>query len=477
MKKISNFLLLLLIFPIVAFSQEVSPVKNVIVMIPDGTSLSVYSAARWFKHYNGLGEGLNVDPYISGTVTTFSSNAPIGDSAPTGSTYASGVLQQTGNVSIHPEVSDNDIFPVDGNRTYQPAATILEASKLLKNKAVGLVVTCEFPHATPADFSAHYYNRGNYNAIAPQIAYQNLDVLFGGGNSILTDDIKQHFNNKGITLIQDDKDALLNYDGDGKVWALFGEKALPYNIDRNPDRVPSIAEMTTKALEILSEKENGFFLMVEGSQVDWAAHANDAATMINEYLAFDEAVGKVIEFAKKDGNTAVVILADHGNSGFSIGSRECPGYDKLSIQAFLFPLANLIKFSLPDLPTYNIFEWLSVVFIAVFFIINIIFSAKEYARDKVITLNLMQFMIYLIIILLLLQIVYWKETLFFMLLSVSMLSLICSYFYSRTTSKTHIYIAYSMILILLLFYLSHIFPDTFLIAQNLKTISTFQLFI
>lgn len=147
------------------------------------------------------------------------------------------------------------------------------------------------------------------------------------------------------------------------------------------------------------------------------------------------------------------------------------------IQAFLFPLANLIKFSIPDLPTYNIFEWLSVVFIAVFYIINIIFSAKEYARDKVITLNLMQFMIYLIIILLLLQIVYWKETLFFILLSVSMLSLICSYFYSRTTSKTHIYIAYSMILILLLFYLSHIFPDTFLIAQNLKTISTFQLFI
>lgn len=344
MKKISNFLLLLLIFPIVAFSQEVSPVKNVIVMIPDGTSLSVYSAARWFKHYNGLGEGLNVDPYISGTVTTFSSNAPIGDSAPTGSTYASGVLQQTGNVSIHPEVSDNDIFPVDGNRTYQPAATILEASKLLKNKAVGLVVTCEFPHATPADFSAHYYNRGNYNAIAPQIAYQNLDVLFGGGNSILTDDIKQHFNNKGITLIQDDKDALLNYDGDGKVWALFGEKALPYNIDRNPDRVPSIAEMTTKALEILSEKENGFFLMVEGSQVDWAAHANDAATMINEYLAFDEAVGKVIEFAKKDGNTAVVILADHGNSGFSIGSRECPGYDKLSIDQ-LFETVSGIKLS------------------------------------------------------------------------------------------------------------------------------------
>ena len=344
MKKISNIILLLLLFPIFVLSQEVRPVKNVIVMIPDGTSISVYSAARWFKHYNGLGEGLSIDPYISGTVTTFSSNAPIGDSAPTGSTYATGVLQQTGNVAIHPEVSDNDIYEVDVERTYQPAATILEASKIEMNKAVGLVVTSEFPHATPADFSAHYYSRGNYKAIAPQMAYQNLDVMFGGGNSILTDDIKQHFKNKGITLIQDDKNALLNYNGEGKVWALFGERALPYNIDRNPDRIPSLAEMTAKALEVLSKKENGFFLMVEGSQVDWAAHANDAATMIDEYLAFDEAAGKALEFARKDGNTAVIILSDHGNSGFSIGSNNCPGYDKLTIDQ-LFETVSGIKLS------------------------------------------------------------------------------------------------------------------------------------
>src|SRR5690554_5742973 len=344
MKKASKIILTLLLFPILALSQEVRPVKNVIVMIPDGTSIGVYSAARWFKHYNGLGEGLNIDPYISGTVTTFSSNAPIGDSAPTGSAYATGVLQQSGNVAIHPEVSENDLLPVDASRSFQPAATILEASKIEKKKAVGLVVTSEFPHATPADFSAHHYKRSNYTAIAPQMAYQNLDVMFGGGNDILTSDIKQHFSGNGTTLIQDDRSALLNYKGTGKVWALFGERALPYNIDRNPDRVPSIAEMTGKAIELLSEKENGFFLMVEGSQVDWAAHANDAATMINEYLAFDEAVGKVIEFAKKDGNTAVVILADHGNSGFAIGSRECPGYDKISIDQ-LFETVSGIKLS------------------------------------------------------------------------------------------------------------------------------------
>ncbi|HKL71154.1 MAG TPA: alkaline phosphatase, partial [Marinilabiliaceae bacterium] len=309
---------------------QVNPTRNLIVMIPDGTSLSVYSAARWFKFYNNEREGLEIDPYISGTVTTFSSNAPIGDSAPTGSAYATGVLQQTGNVAIYPEESENDIFHVDATRSLQPAATILEAIKIEKNKAVGLVVTCEFPHATPADFSAHHYKRSNYKAIAPQMAHQNLDVMFGGGNGILTSDIKQHFSSNGTTLIQDDKKAFLDYNGAGKVWALFGEKALPYNLDRNPDMVPSISEMTGKALEILSKNENGFFLMVEGSQVDWAAHANDAVTMIDEYLAFDEAVGIAMDFAKKDGNTAVVVLSDHGNSGFSIGRKDCGGYDRLS---------------------------------------------------------------------------------------------------------------------------------------------------
>ncbi|MFA5650921.1 MAG: alkaline phosphatase [Proteiniphilum sp.] len=326
--------LFLCLFLISAFSiaEEVKPVKNVIMMIPDGTSVSVYSAARWYKYYNGQGDTLHVDPYLTGTVTTFSSNAPIGDSAPTGSTYATGVLQQAGNVAIHPEPSPNDLYPVDASRTYQPAATILEASKIKKQKAVGLVVTCEFPHATPADFSAHHYNRGNYKALAPQIAYQNLNVLFGGGTGIVTDDIKQHFTRNGTTLIENDREALLNYNGNEKVWALFGSRALPYNIDRNPEKVPSIAEMTEKAIELLSKNENGFFLMVEGSQVDWAAHANDAGTMIDEFLAFDEAVGKAMEFAKNDGNTAVIVVSDHGNSGISIGTRDCPGYSRLSIE-------------------------------------------------------------------------------------------------------------------------------------------------
>ncbi len=280
-----------------------------------------------------MGDALNVDPYFTGTVSTFSSNAPIGDSAPTTSCYMTGVPARTGNVSIYP-VHDpaNDLYPIDSTMAYQPLATILEASKIEKNKATGLVVTCEFPHATPADCASHHYNRGNYNALAPQMAYQNLDVMFGGGNRILTDDIKQHFQNNGTTLIQDDRGAMLNYNSDNPVWALFHDRALPYDIDRDPEFTPSLAEMTQKAIEILSKNENGFFLMVEGSQVDWAAHGNDPVGIITEYLAFDKAVGKAIEFAKKDGETAVVILSDHGNSGITIGKAECKGYDTLTLE-------------------------------------------------------------------------------------------------------------------------------------------------
>ena len=343
MKRINIFLFLLLL-PAILFAQEVKPVKNVIVMISDGTSIGVYSAARWFKHYNKMGERLQVDPYLTGTVTTFSSNAPIGDSAPTGSTYATGVLQQTGNVAIHPQVSENDIYAVDASRIWQPAATILEAMKIEKQKAVGLVVTCEFPHATPADFSSHHYKRSNYKALAPQMAYQNLDVMFGGGNGILTDDIRQHFSQNGTTLFSNDRDALLNYEGEGKVWALFGDRAMTYDLDRNPEKVPSLAEMTEKALQVLSKKENGFFLMVEGSHVDWAAHANDAAAVIHEFLAFDEAVGKVMNFAQNDGNTAVVILSDHATGGLTIGSRNCSGSSTLSLEQ-LFGTVSKYKIS------------------------------------------------------------------------------------------------------------------------------------
>lgn len=340
-KRLSFFLSCLLIMANVV-AQEVKPTKNLIVMIPDGTSLSVLSASRWLKTYRGEESALNLDPYISGTVTTFSSNAPIGDSAPTTSCFMTGVPQQPSNVSIYPVAdSNNDLVKLNPDSAYQPLVTILEAMKIEQRKAAGLVVTCEFPHATPADCASHHYNRNKYEFLAPQMAYNNLDVMFGGGNDFITEDMKQHLKGRGTTILQNDKAAMLRYSGD-KVWALFGKESMPYDLDRDNATTPSLAEMTGKALEVLSKNPNGFFMMVEGSKVDWAAHANDAAGIVNEFLAFDEAVGRAIEFAKHDGNTTVVILPDHGNSGFSIGKNGMvKSYTKMSLKELFGDLSNI----------------------------------------------------------------------------------------------------------------------------------------
>lgn len=334
MKKTTTLLLLLaiIILPMHAASpQEVKPVKNIIVMIPDGCSLPVVSISRWLQWYNNPDmPNLHIDPYLCGTVTTFSSNAPIGDSAPTTSCYMTGVPSRTGHVSTYPLADgDNDIYPMDPNRAYQPLITVLEAMKMTQNKATGLVFTCEFPHATPADCSAHSYKRGNYHWIAPQMVHNDLDVVIGGGVSILDENMEKYLTGNGYGVYRNNLQGM-RADNNNKMWALYGDKEMAYDLDRNPNEQPSIEEMTRKAIDKLSRNENGFFLMVEGSKVDWAAHANDPVGMCTDFLAFDKACGAALEYAKKDGETLVVIVPDHGNSGFSLGKYACPGYDKLT---------------------------------------------------------------------------------------------------------------------------------------------------
>lgn len=310
------------------YTKPVNPTKNVILMIPDGTSIGVVSAARWYQIYNKLGaDRLAIDPYLCGTVKTYNSNSPVGDSAPTTSCYMTGYLSQAGNVAIYPAVDTvHDIHPVDPAKSYQPLTTVLEAAKYDLKKSTGLVVTVEFPHATPADCSSHYYDRGNYKYLASQIANNDIDVVFGGGVNLLTDPIRSHLEANGTQIITDDIEAFRTYDSSQNVWALFGDGAMPLDMDRDETQFPSLEEMTRTAIEVLSKNENGFFLMVEGSQIDWSAHSNDAVSMITEYLAFDRAVQAAIDFAEKDGNTTVIVVSDHGNSGFTIGVRGFKNY-------------------------------------------------------------------------------------------------------------------------------------------------------
>ena len=339
MKRVIYILILVFFITGSAIAQN-KEVKNVILLIPDGTSLPVVSAARWYQRYNHPEiTKLHIDPYLCGTVLTYSSNAPIGDSAPTTSCYMTGYPSRAGYVSTYPQADVlNDIIPMDSSRAFQPLMTVLEAARITQNKATGLVFTCEFPHATPADCAAHTYNRSKYEWIIPQMVHNKLDVVIGGGAGLLGKNNRQFLQSKGYGVFLNEIDSFRNNKRD-RMWALFGNTDMAYDIDRDSVKEPSLAEMTQKAIEKLSKNKNGFFLMVEGSKVDWAAHANDPVAMITEALAFDRACGVALDFAKSDGKTVVVIVPDHGNSGFSIGSNKCPNYTSLTKDELFGPVS------------------------------------------------------------------------------------------------------------------------------------------
>ncbi|MEG1580577.1 MAG: alkaline phosphatase [Bacteroidaceae bacterium] len=326
------FVVAMMVMPGKAQTENVKQVKNLILLIPDGTSLATVSMARWRQFYADPSKPkLKIDPYICGTVRTTSSNAPIGDSAPTTSCYMTGVPSRTGYVATYPVADkDNDIYPMDETRAYQPLTTLLEAAKQLQGRAAGLVFTCQFPHATPADCSAHSYNRSDYGNIAHQMVHNNLDVVIGGGEHYLTQENEDYLTSNGVSVYRNNL-AGMRADKKNKMWALYGNVEMDYDIDRDTTSQPSLEEMTRKAIQKLSQNPNGFFLMVEGSKVDWAAHANDPVGMATDMLAFDRACGAALAFAREDGNTAVVIVPDHGNSGISIGREGMKEhYDRMT---------------------------------------------------------------------------------------------------------------------------------------------------
>ncbi len=333
-----SFLLLSFVYSGIA---QQDTIRNIILMIPDGTSSSVLSLSRWYKTYtSGAMASLAVDPWLCGLVKSHSSDAPIGDSAPTTSCYLTGHPTRTGYNSTYPPKTAQDLVPVNPDRTYQPLMTLPEASRIVYGKSLGLVFTSHITDATPADCAAHSYNRSNYAIISKQLVNNQIDVVIGGGIKRLNSyyyDLRK----SGYEVVIDDMQQLRNSENP-KLWALFGEYSMPYNIDRDTSKVPSLAEMTDIAINKLAQNPKGFFLMVEGSKIDWAAHDNDAKTVADEFLAFDEAVRVAIDFARKDGHTLVMILPDHGNSGITIGNRNSnKDYDELSLQQIMEPLARI----------------------------------------------------------------------------------------------------------------------------------------
>lgn len=314
--------------------------KNIIIMIPDGQSVTDTTLARWYKG----GEPLAVDEMACGLVRTYSSDAPIADSAPSGTAYATGFKSHTGFVGVLPDVNTMPgMKPLAETDKRKPVASILEAAQLL-GKSTGLIATSEIMHATPADFSSHDPSRKNYDNLSEQEVYQDIDVVLGSGEYYL----KPEGRKDGENLVDELKKMGYDYittpeemrnTTSSKIWGMFAPKDLSYEMDRDTSKQPSLAEMTEKAISVLSKNEKGFFLMVEGSKVDWASHANDPIGVISDTLAYDDAVKAALDFAKKDGNTVVISVTDHGNGGMTIGNKATDNdYDKRSLDEFIEPL-------------------------------------------------------------------------------------------------------------------------------------------
>ncbi|MFQ5859332.1 MAG: alkaline phosphatase [Anaerolineae bacterium] len=287
--------------------------RDIILLIGDGMGPHHRAAARYLSV--GPAGALAMDGLtVAGYARTYSANALVTDSAAAATAIASGAKTYNGAIGVD----------AVGN----PVKTILEQAQAL-GKATGLVTTTQIAHATPAAFAAHVTNRSMMTEIARQLLEHGVDVLLGGGeDQWLPTDQAGCFGagerTDGLNLI---RSAITNgytyvctpaqFDAINpaviqKLLGLFADEGMvrPYQ--------PSLADMTGKAIDIVSQDPDGFFLMVEGGQIDWASHANDADNALGDTIGFDEAVAVARQFAAQHPETLVIVTADHETGGLTL---------------------------------------------------------------------------------------------------------------------------------------------------------------
>lgn len=303
--------------------------RNLIVMIPDGSSQTWNTAARYYRAYKEDSEAFprsvaDVELAIDraddvGSISTYPHDPEetVTDSAAAGTAIATG--QKTYNGAIGVDTSG------------RPIETILEQATDA-GYAAGLVTTTQLTHATPASFAAHVEDRGMQEEIARQyIEEQDLDLLLGGDRSHFRAsdrsdgrDLIARAENDGFQYVETASE-LDNVD-EGKVLGLFNESGhLDYYLDRerNPENTqPGLPEMVETAISLLENRsDQGFFLMVESGRIDHAAHGNDPAA-IAEQVEYDEALGVAMDHVENGpghgrgpSDTMVVSVPDHETGG------------------------------------------------------------------------------------------------------------------------------------------------------------------
>ncbi|MFW9793532.1 MAG: alkaline phosphatase [Candidatus Thorarchaeota archaeon] len=276
---------------------------SVILMIGDGMGYEHLKLAKWVE-YGKNAINLTMVTELAHSVTTESADSLITDSAAAATAIATGVKTNNNWVSIAPDGTELE--------------TILEKAQQ-DGKSTGIVTTTSLQHGTPAAFMTHTESRSDFSTISQQIVENSgVNVLLGGGRSIFTETQLNFMEEKGYTLVED-RTSMMSITS-GNILGLFSEGDIGFEEIRNFTLTPSLAEMTGKALELLSQDSNGFFLMVEGGRIDHAGHDNNKVGVALETIAFDRAVGRAYSYAAQTPNTILIVTADHETGGLMITS-------------------------------------------------------------------------------------------------------------------------------------------------------------
>jgi len=286
-------------------NKEAITPKNIILLISDGAGLSQISSAFYFKKSS--------PNYLRfkniGLIKTSSSREDVTDSGAAATAFACGIKTYNGAIGVSDDSTE---------------VTNLVEIVSLKNIKTGIIATSSLTHATPASFYAHTLNRGSAEKIALQLTHSEVDFFAGGG--------LQFFNKRkdGLNLLNVlnenqftiDTTALADFSkikSSEKAGYLLANNAMQPTAEGRGDFLPKATEL---AIQFLSKNNSGFFIMAEGSQIDWGGHANNAPYLVSELIDFDNAIGKALDYAEKDGNTLVIVTSDHETGGFTLAAKK-----------------------------------------------------------------------------------------------------------------------------------------------------------
>ncbi len=274
--------------------------KNIILVEGDGTGLSQVSAAQFFKDGPS-----NYDRFpVIGLIKTSASSDLITDSAASATAFASGVKTYNGAIGVTPDTI--------------PVPTLIEIVSE-RNMNTGIIVTSTITHATPACFYAHVANRNLHEDIASFLPTSGIDFFAGAGLKYFVNrkdekNLLETLNNEGFTI---DTISLKPYPNAEKLGFLLAPSSMLTMLE---GRGNFLSDASSMAINKLNDN-HGFFLMVEGSQVDWGGHDNDADYLITELIDLDNTLGTLLDFAEQDGETLIIVTGDHETGGFTLASN------------------------------------------------------------------------------------------------------------------------------------------------------------